>query len=271
MKEESSSNLVSIFPDPLIINQFSSSNNYESNLNLTNNTNSYVVYKIKCNKNKLYTIKPGTSFIPPKETVNVLIKRFEKEEDKSKMDKDKLLLIFYTINKVINNNDEAKEAFKTNIFNEDSKQETKISIILQDQEPEEPKPKVFDNIKNSLKSNITSYETVLENVGDNYDEGIKEFNVLNEELRKEGNTINQKIKDYENILKMIETQKKLKNDKDNAMKDNKSLNKSGGKNNIRILALCIALLGLLTGANLANIYNLFFNSNPNPVVENLTK
>ena len=53
-------------------------------------------------------MKPSKSFIPPKETKDIHIKRFCKEENSLIAGKEEFLLIFYTINKIINNNDEAK-------------------------------------------------------------------------------------------------------------------------------------------------------------------
>ena len=134
MEERASSNIVLAFPDPLVITQSNNSNYFESILNLTNLTDDYIVFKIYNNKRELYSAKPSTSFIPPKETAKVAIKRFKKVEEVSQVAKDKFLLIFYTINKVINDNEEAKEAIKLKLYNENSKQETVISIILKNQE-----------------------------------------------------------------------------------------------------------------------------------------
>ena len=252
---EENSNLVSIYPNPLYISKSYNSDNYESNLNFQNLTNNYIIFKIQCNQSKLYTIKPGVGSIPPQETINVLIRRFNKGENNSNNVKGQLLLRFYTIDKVINNNSEAREALESKIYNENSLQKTIISIILKDSEDDMDCPAVSSRI--SMISNNT--ETILENIGDDYAKGIKEYSNLNENLNKEINNINKNIKDLEGIFEMIKTQKKLKKDKDIAMKNERKLNKSSENNNIKIKLILIILLGLLIGANIANIYNKLFN------------
>ena len=249
MEEKGLSSIVSVFPDPLVITQSNNSNVLESKLNLTNLTNDFVVFKIYNNQHSLYSAKPSSSFIPPKETTNVSIKRFKKEENISQVGKDKFLLRFFTINKVVNDNDEAKEAIKKKLYNEDSKQETVISIILKNQEEE-------------LESTFTYNESALEEIGDDYSKGIKTYNDLNEKLRNESNNINNKIKELENALEMIKTQKELKIGKDIALKENKKINKSYENNLPKIILVGIVLLGLLIGANLSIVYNIMLSNKP---------
>ncbi len=119
--EKNNSKIVLVYPSPLVITKQRNSNYYESKLNLSNLSNEYVLFKIYNNQHALYSAKPSTSYIAPKDKANVLIKRFSKEENKSKVGKDRFLLCFYTINKIINNDEEAKEAFKSKIYNESSK------------------------------------------------------------------------------------------------------------------------------------------------------
>ena len=249
MEEKGLSSIVSVFPDPLVITQSNDSNVLESKLNLTNLTNDFVVFKIYNNQHSLYSAKPSASFIPPKETTNVSIKRFKKEENISQVGKDKFLLRFFTINKVVNDNDEAKEAIKKKLYNEDSKQETVISIILKNQDEE-------------LESTFTYNESALEEIGDDYSKGIKTYNDLNEKLRNESNNINNKIKELENALEMIKTQKELKIGKDIALKENKKINKSYENNLPKIILIGIVLLGLLIGANLSIVYNIMLSNKP---------
>ena len=97
--EKNDSKIVSVYPTPLIITKQRNSNYYESKLNLTNLTNDYVLFKIYNNQHSLYSAKPSASYIPPKETAHVLIKRFSKDDGASKSRKDRFLLCFYTINK----------------------------------------------------------------------------------------------------------------------------------------------------------------------------
>ncbi len=245
----SSTSIVQVFPDPLVITQTGNSSYYDSKLNLTNLTNDYVIFKIYNNKHALYSAKPSTSFIPPKETTYVSIKKFKKNEEENPKKKDKFLFVFYTINKVINDNEEAKDALRLELYNKNSKQDTIISIISKNKEED-------------IESSYTYNESILEDIGDDYNKGIKAYSELNENLRKQSNNINQKIKNLENDLDMIKKQRELKNEKDIAMKDTKNINKIKNNNLPKIILISLILLGLLIGANLAKGYNKLFIQKP---------
>lgn len=250
MKE--SSKIVSVYPDPLILTKQRNSNYYESKLNLLNLTNEYIIFKLYNNQQILYSAKPSTSFIPPKETTNVLIKRFAKDESKSPQN-DKFLLRIYTINKIINNDDEAKDAFKSKLYNEKSLQESYLIIVLKEQEKK-------DN-DNFLTSESTYNENKLENIREDYDKGIKIYYDLNEKLRNESNEINQRIKELENRIESIKSHQELKNEKDRAILNPKSKNQNKKGYNKKIIIIGLALLGLIIGANLANITNYLYKNN----------
>jgi hypothetical protein len=234
-------NVGSVFPDPLVMTQNNKASHCESLLNISNLTNEYIIFKLYNNQHTLYSAKPSTSFIPPKGNIKVKIKRYKKEENNGK---DKFLLVFYTINKIIDDNEEAREAFNSKIYNENSKQETLISIILKDEE--------IDDIQSTLTYN----ESILDEIGDDYIKGIKIYNDLNENLRKQANNYNEKIKNIEKTIEMIKTQKQLKNEKDKAMKDNKYKVNSDDNSFFKIILICLMLLGLIIGANIAKGYNL---------------
>ena len=245
--EKNNSKIVLVYPSPLVITKQRNSNYYESKLNLSNLSNDYVLFKIYNNQHALYSAKPSTSYIAPKDKAHVLIKRFSKEENKSKAGKDKFLFCFYTINKIINSDEEAKEAFKSKLYNESSKQETMLYIVLKDEENEE--------------INITPEydENDLEQIGNDYIKGIQIYQDKNEKLRQESNIINQKIKDLEKTIGMIKNQKTLKDDKDRAIIDRKAKNNINGNSNKKLLMISLILLGLIIGANLACLYNRIFN------------
>ena len=239
-------NLVEIYPDPLILIQSSKLNYLESKLNFRNLTNEYIIFKVFNNQRSLYSAKPSSSFIPPTETTSITIKRFKKEENLSEIEqgKDKFLLIFYIINKVINSNEEAKEAFKSKLYKEDSKQEAIISIMIKESE-DTPDPDIDPE---DDRKGTNSME-------DNYAKGI-------EKLRIESNKINNNIKEMENMLEMVKVQKELKNEKDKALSDYRKLNKSNIEGFANIVMISIILLGLLVGANLAKGYNSMFKGKP---------
>lgn len=247
----SQTNLVLVYPDPLKLTHNNSSNYYESKLNLTNLTNEYVIFKLFNNQRLLYSAKPSTSFIPPKESVSISIKKFQRG-DESQIGKDKFLLIFHTINRVISDKEEAKEAFKLKIYNENSKQESMISIILKDQEEESDEPATF-----------TYDESVLEGIGDDYIKGIKTYSEINDNLNKQINSINEKIRDSENELNMIKKQKEMQQLKNKAIEDKRAENKTNDDGLSKILLICLILLGLVIGANFAKGYNRFFHSRNN--------
>ena len=245
--EKSNSKIVLVYPSPLVITKKRNSNYYESKLNLSNLSNDYVIFKIYNNQHALYSAKPSTSYIAPKDKAHVLIKRFSREENKSKAGKDRFLLCFYTINKIINNDEEAKEAFKSKLYNESSKQETMLYVVMKEEENEEP--------------DITPEydENNLDEIGNDYIKGIQIYSDMNEKLRQESNMINQKIKDLEKTIGMIKNQKTLKDDKDRAIIDRKAKNNINQNSNKKILMISLILFGLIIGANLACLYNRIFN------------
>ena len=122
--------LVEIFPNPLNLTPTKNTQYIESKLNIKNLTNNYVIFKIFNNNTNIYSVKPSKSFIPPKERKDIYIKRFTKEEITTKKCKDQFLFIFYSIDKIISNNDEVKDAFNSKIYNESSEQKIIISVTI---------------------------------------------------------------------------------------------------------------------------------------------
>lgn len=247
--EKNSSKIVLVFPNPLIITKNKNSSYYESKLNLTNLTNDYVIFKVYNNRHDIYSAKPSASFIRPKETTHVLVKRFAKDDNLSSLKNDKFLLNFYTINKIINDKEEVKEALKAKLYNEKSKQDTMLSIVLKDQENDD------------FISTPVYNENTLEEIGNDYIKGIQTYENLNEKLRQESNMINQKIRELEKTIGMIKNQQILKNDKEKAIKGQKERIISDKGINKKILLTALILFGLIIGANLANFFNKLFNSN----------
>ena len=246
--EKSEAKIVLVYPSPLVITKQKNSNFFESKLNLSNLTNEYVIFKLYINQRALYSAKPSTSFIKPKETAHVLIKRFAKDDNQSSSGKDRFILLFYTINKIINNNEEAKEAFKSKLYNETSKQESMLYVVLKEQENEE-----FDISPRIDESN-------LDEIGTDYTKGIQIYQDLNEKMRQESNLINQRIKELEKAIVMIKNQQILKDDKEKAIQDRKAKTKNNINSNKNIMLISLILLGLIIGANLANLFNKIFSN-----------
>ena len=247
--------LVEIFPNSLELTPSKEKSFIESKLNIKNLTNNYVIFKIYNSKQNLYSVKPSKSFIPPKETKNISVKRFTKEESPSK--KDQMLLIFYSIDKIIKDNDDAKEAFNSKLYNEESKQESLITITIKEREDDIIKESGADYNGNNLneEDNKIKKETKI------YNEQI-------EKLKKEYNKCNQKVMELEKILEVIKTQKQLKSEKEKAIALNKDKdNNDNFKINKKIILITIILLGLIFGANLATKYNNFFYPKSNIIKE----
>ena len=232
--------LVEIFPNPLILTPNKDTSYIESKINIKNLTNNYVIFKIFNNNTTIYSCKPSKSFIAPKETKDIHVKRFTKEETNAKKGKDQFLFMFYSIDKIINNNDEVKAAFNEKLFNEGSKQEIIISVIINNDNKTE---NIY--IDDSEQNEIKIYSNMIEN------------------LRKDYEKTNQNIIQLEKLLEAIKAQKQLKNEKEMAIsrKRSKALNISNKINN-NIILISIILLGLIFGANLANKYNKLFVYKP---------
>ena len=156
--------------------------------------------------------------------------------------------MFYSIDKIINNNDEVKEAFDSKLYKPESEQETMISVIIN------------DNAQNNVINSENIYnENDLNEVGDDAQKEIKIYNNLIDNLRNEYNKSNQKIVELEKILELIKTQKQLKSQKEKAIIISKTNNNYSKKIQNNIILISIILLGLIFGANLACKYNSIFS------------
>ena len=240
--------LVEIIPNQLKLSPSKNSSYVESKIKLKNLTNNYIIYKIFSNNQKIYTVKPSKSFILPKETKDVNIKRFGKEEYSIKGGKEEFLLIFYTINKILNNNDEVKEAFDSKLYNSESKQENIIPVIFNDNEN-----------NNAIEQETIYTENNLNEIDDEIQKEIKIYTNLIENLKNEYKKINDKIINLEKFFEMMKTQKQLKIEKDNALRISRNNNKNKfNKIQNNFILISVILLGLIFGANIACKYNDFY-------------
>ena len=79
-------------------------------------------------------------------------------------------------------------------------------------------------------------------------------------MRQESNLINQRIKELEKAISMIKNQQILKEDKEKAIIDRKAKTKNNQNYHKNIMLISLILLGLMIGANLANLFNKIFNN-----------
>ena len=232
--------LVEIFPNPLNLTPTKNTQYIESKLNIKNLTNNYVIFKIFNNNTNIYSVKPSKSFIPPKERKDIYIKRFTKEEITTKKCKDQFLFIFYSIDKIISNNDEVKDAFNSKIYNESSEQKIIISVTINNENKVDSE-NIYDDDKNEIKI----YKEMIENMRKEYDEA------------------NQNIIKLEKLYEVIKNQNKLLEEKRKAVSSNKKKNLNNlNKSYNNIILISIILLGLIFGANLACKYNKLFVYKP---------
>ena len=245
--EKISSKIAAVYPTPLVITKQKNVNYFESKINISNLTNDYLLFKIMTNNRIAFSIKPALSFIRPKETAHASVKRFSKDDTGSQSGKDRILFNFYTINKIINSDEEAKEAYNSKLYNINSKQEAIVSVVLKEKENEE------FNLTPEYDKND------LDEIGNDYIKGIQIYQDLNEKLRQESNAINQKIKELEKTIGMIKTQKILKDDKEKAIKEIKGKSNDNQGSNKKIMLIGLILFGLIIGANFANLFNRIFN------------
>ena len=233
--------LVEIFPNPLNLTPTKNTPYIESKLNIKNLTNNYVIFKVFNSNTTIYSAKPSKSFIPPKERKDVYIKRFSKEETLAK--KDQFLFIFYSIDKVINNNDEVKEAFNSKIYNESSEQKIIISVIINNENKDNKNDS--ENIYDDDKNEIKIYKDLIENMKKEYDE------------------TNKNIIKLEKLYEALKNQNKLLEDKRKAeLSKKKNPLNSSNQTYKNIILISIILLGLIFGANLACKYNKLFVYKP---------
>ena len=74
----SSNKYVEVFPNKIILSKQLGQSFFDSKLTLTNVLDSYVVFKVYINKSTQYSANPSTSFLKPRESVVINIKRVEK-------------------------------------------------------------------------------------------------------------------------------------------------------------------------------------------------
>ena len=93
--------------------------------NISNLTDKYIIFDIYENCKGMNYISERR-FICPKESINCLIHKKNNNLDK---EGEKIIIIFYTIDKIINNNDEAFQALEFELFNKDFSQTAIINLL----------------------------------------------------------------------------------------------------------------------------------------------
>lgn len=97
---------IDAYPNKIILSKNFEKNYYESKINLTNLTNNFVVFKVFINKSQLYSANPSTSFIPPRESKYINIKR-KSDRGNEDTSKDKFLIMAFPSENQVKDNQEA--------------------------------------------------------------------------------------------------------------------------------------------------------------------
>lgn len=195
------------YPNPLIIQKISDLAYQDSSIYLTNKINKYVIYKVYMNLNHpLYTIKPSTGFIKPKESIAITVKRFYRQTNPTTNSRDKCLILYNPVDKVINSNEEAKEMFKNKLIDEKKNREIMVYFQVDNEikNNSESAPRMsFEEIKQSECMNETSVESC---------------EIKNNQFKNEIKRIEMNISELEKQLENLMKNKELKMLKEKAMK-----------------------------------------------------
>ena len=186
---------------------------YKGNLSICNSTNNNLLIKIYFNNTTNYKVYKSILFVSPNNKINFYIKRNNSPISEKK---DKILLILYTINKEIKNDEEAKDAFKLKLYEESSKKEIVLILDLKErvnisksQIKTESKKNIkdFSDDKSKNDSKISSLFCFNKNENEkdkqNYISNIE--NKLEKEIIEMDNkiTVNDEIKDKINLENQI--------------------------------------------------------------------
>ena len=205
--------LVEVFPNCLEMITKGNEEYFTSQLNLTNKTDNFIVFKLYANTKVLFSANPSTSFIPPKQNVSIAVKVYNKNLNEFIPRRDKFLLILYSTQKVINSKDEAKATLKAKDYIESSKQEIIIDIIIRDdiiylKDEISSKTQEIAKLKNQISQKNDENSRLLKNLKElerkvkQKDEHIKILEKkLNElSLERNRNNINFNVVNNNNVL-----------------------------------------------------------------------
>lgn len=247
MSTPSDENILEEYPNPLIVQKLSDSTYQDSSIYLTNKINKYVIYKVYMNLNPpLYSIKPSTGFIKPKESVTLTVKRFYKPTNTKTNTRDKCLIVYNPVDKVITSKEEAKEMFKNKLVNEEDKKEIMVYFEVDNEikgNSESAAPIMsFEEINQSECRNETSVE--------HCEEKNKQFK---NEIRRIESNISELEKQLENLMK----NKELKMLKEKAIKPINSNQKEKKREFSKTFVLFLALVCFAFGGYLGTFKTRF--------------
>ena len=201
--------------DTLIFNK--NNDDFEGVLFIKNLTNNYYICKIFNNHSKIYVAKPSKLFISPNKIEKFLFKRVNTSNFPFEEGQEKILIIFYTIDKEIHDKDELEKAFKLKTYNLSSKKEILLLATIKNDENQN---KLSFNINND--NGITHGDLINKINNDNELEKEKEKNKILEERLNE---LNNKIIEYKQIIEKNQDDIKIYQDNSYESLINKILEK----------------------------------------------
>jgi hypothetical protein len=236
---------IELFSNPLELKKNNDTDYYQSILCITNKSNHYIIFKIYINqKPSLYNVNPSTSFLKPNNQINIQVRKYDKEE-KDENTKDKFLIRFFAVNRVVESNEDAKFMIKNKSYNEEDKYDEIINIIINK----------GDNLIDNLNQENLD-ESKLKDIEFDTDQAIPTYQNLNNNLKNQINNIERAIENFENQLQNIRINKDLINQKDNSLKKNENDKKRNNGLN-KTLTLLFLLISFVLGAYFAKMINKF--------------
>ena len=243
---------IELFSNPLELRKNNDKDYFQSYLSITNKSNNYIIFKIYINKkSSSYNVYPSTSFLKPKSQTNVIIRKYNKKQQNENIS-DIFLIRFYSVNKVVESNDEAKLMIKNKNYNEDDKYEEVVNIIINYEDKNEL------GLNNNFNQEIL-YDSKLKESEYDIDQVIPSYRNMNNKLKNQINNIEKAIENFENELQNIRINTGLKNQKDNSLKINEKENK-GNKGINKTFTLFLLLIFFVLGGYFSKLKNKFFPS-----------
>ena len=102
---------------------------FEKNIFISNLKNKYFIFRILTTGKDRYACSPNSSYLCPKEVKEILINRLSLIKQPYAYNKEKIKILFYNYNKNIDNEEEANNAFKLNLYEPNPIQTIKFVVI----------------------------------------------------------------------------------------------------------------------------------------------
>lgn len=238
--------LIEEYPNPIIVHRISETSFQDSSIYLTNKTNQYIVFKVYMNHHPpVYSLKPATSFLKPKDSITLTLKKLFKPSNSDPNSKDKCLIIYYPVDKVVASNDEVKEMFKNKTLPESNKHEILVNIEVDNE------IKVDSGNPEMTEDEINREECVNETSVENLFQKNQQFK---DDIRRTEISIGDLERQLENVMK----NKELRIQKEKAIQPmNTNKGTKNKKGNSLTFVVFLVLVCLTVGGYLGTLKHRF--------------